>query len=361
MPRLLPVFIAASLLPTLAAAQATRPAEAAGATPAEQVAEAQSYVLRETALLAAAEEGTSLRARIVDGRLAIDFAGPVQSPVRLDLPGGPAQVQWNAARRAGRVLLPIAAADLEAARSGAPIVRYTQLFLRGDGAVSLSSDAEWLDQQTLSVELQQQGEVGLLATPAPVTLRVRINNDVAVSHDAETIVQLRQQHREDFDQHVTPLLRLLGLDDALAAETRSTAQAVFLRDLPVPADVETTVLRLASELKAADFGTRSRAQRELQSLGRPAATVLARADLSDATAEQRARVDALLDRYLIVPDDEAARLRTSRAFLEDVATLDDSTLAKAAREALAHLPPTTRPATAPRPAAAADRSADSVP
>src|SRR5690606_37376496 len=113
-----------------------------------------------------------------------------------------------------------------------------------------------------------------------VRLHISRRNDQDPSKDeyaaveARNFQQLARREPELFEAYVRPMFEELGLGDALEGDLEKVATQVFLAELPVEDSVRQKVEALVAQLDARDFAARDAAQRELEEIGRPAATAL---------------------------------------------------------------------------------------
>lgn len=212
--------------------------------------------------------------------------------------------------------------------------------------LNMSMDRMYLDGTQTSVQVIQL----LAGTPdqPPLALHLSRNRAGAEEPDlnamipADSFVELSRIEPELFEEFVRPMLAELGLAGLFEYTVRDMALQAFLRELPVTADTAGQVDQLLTRLDDADFAQREAAQSELEKLGRPAATALARLrDERELSPEQSTRTHALLVKYeKAQPELIEARLN-DREFLQSVAALqgeaDDAALAELAGQRLAVL------------------------
>ena len=176
-----------------------------------------------------------------------------------------------------------------------------------------------------------------------VTLHVSVLPDAGAvgvqelreTHRAADVATLLSEQRPLVVRHVLPVLRGLGFGGVADEAVRETATLLFARDLPVTDGQRAATLAAVEGFASDAFADRLAAQKALDSLGRPAATVLLTADddwRATLTSEQAARVDTFLEPWRREAD---AALLDDPAFLEAVRQLEggpeDAALREAAR------------------------------
>ncbi len=344
---------------------ATRPAERQASID-ELLAEArefEAFKLRGTEELPAdvtPEEAVMLR--VIDGLLVAEFKLPPQyGNYRLPVAEGRAARMTVRAFRDGDepairfvdIERPLVGDDHELETSETALISgFTALGIDvARSAIQLARHVDSVDGH-LDVTLTQRPPVGDEVLPY-ISLRAGFtpadaegsDDSIDLLIETNSFADLRRDHREAFDRYVLPALDDLGLATALDADTRQTAIQVFLAELPVEEGVEAQVTTLLAQLDSDKFAERAAAQRELETLGQPAATVLARMLTAEAaehfTGEQAARVQAFLATFRTIDAESLARLRGNREFLENVAALTgakDAALRDLVERQLAELP-----------------------
>ncbi len=305
----------------------------------ERLVEAEKFVTNELAE-GVLQEGRPLTVSIVDGTMTLVAPDNAVPRATYNLPGGTAILRVNL--RGFNLRLPTAG-SLAAVEAGTePIVRYINVFSRPDG-YNISSDADFVDA-SVNIDLMRQGGMMNMEGKTTVTLRATRSNFDGTSKMIEVteddLVSLRRKHRDVFDEWALPIFVAIGIDDVLAAEVRATAIAVFLPFIETDEATTQQVLQAITGLDAADFADRSAAGRALSETGITGAAAVSRMLADKAfklTDEQRAALTNFVEKFEVLPPEEAARLAADPTFLSDVQALDgephDNVLVEAARVA----------------------------
>ncbi|MEM1011052.1 MAG: hypothetical protein AAGI46_02385 [Planctomycetota bacterium] len=324
----------------------TRPDEP---TLVEQIGEAQMLVESELATSDDEEPNAlTLQAELLDGFAYVE--PPESSWPVVVLPGGIARYTRLPGPREGafagfQLFLPKAAESEQAVLDGGqPIIEFVRLTVGPDAGdtLHLSSDRE-SPAGMLTVEVIQLSPTVFPDEPGVrfyVTGRLDDGTRVRERHEASSLAALRREHREAFDKFATPLFERLGLAEVLEAELRETAMDVLLTDLPIDGKTKAAVDEAIKGLDADAWPDRQRAADRLATLGPSAIAELARRlQTSNATrsAEAEGQMRRLVDSARVLHPAEAERLRSDRAFLRQVAELDDAKLRTAAESRLSTL------------------------
>lgn len=210
----------------------------------------------------------------------------------------------------------------------------------GSQTVTLIQLPSGLEQEVrLRLHIQKEGGEG--------------EEDLYERVEAESFQELSRREPELFNAFVRPMLLEIGLEAVVGGDVRKVATQLFLPELPVEAGVQEKVAELAAQLDSPEFEVREQAQRELEAMGRPAATALSKlAGEKQLSMEQMSRVENILAPFRVLTDEEARARRDNVEFLREAAALagspEDEALAQLAAARLKELgaesPPATRPA-----------------
>jgi hypothetical protein len=170
--------------------------------------------------------------------------------------------------------------------------------------------------------------------------------------EAESFQELSRREPELFNAFVRPMLSEIGLEGVVGGDLRKVATQLFLAELPVEAGLQEKIEGLLAQLDSAEFEVRETAQRELEAMGRPAATALSKlAGEKQLSMEQMARVENILAPFRVLTDEEAKARRDDVEFLREAAALagnaEDQALAQLAAARLKQLGGEAAPATRP--------------
>ena len=289
---------------------------------------------------------------IVDGRL--DFSVPADAPsgvFTVPIHRGDEIVPARARLRTLPGDLAVAVLELDLWESDEGVLdpvygggpRLRNLAVNGDlrtGRVHLTGYGR-TGQASYGVDVIQIGVGEVPEGEQGVTLHVWVLPDAGATgveelretHRAADVATLLSEQRPLVVRHVLPMLRGLGFAGVADEAVRETATLLFARDLPVTDGQRAATLAAIEGFASDAFADRLAAQKALDAIGRPAATVLLTADddwRATLTDEQAARVDSFLKPWRRETD---AALRDDPAFLDAVRQLEGGPEDAALREA----------------------------
>jgi hypothetical protein len=155
----------------------------------------------------------------------------------------------------------------------------------------------------------------------------------ALNVESRDFYSFTQEHPDQTEQYVRPLLRDLGQESVFAPD-ETIAWQVFSELWKPDAKVIQRVHQLLPSLNSDDYRIRNEALVELLQTGRDGAAVLIHLDRATLSPEQNARIDRALTRYAQLPTKEAARLGSDPRFLLDCLYSDDASLRRSAFDRL---------------------------
>lgn len=144
-----------------------------------------------------------------------------------------------------------------------------------------------------------------------------------VSADAQDMQQLLRTSRPMLEQFARPMFESLGDDARLTLLDPRAIEQVTLPFLEVDAETTARVKTLVARLDADSFVEREEALRELQSMGLPAAAVLAGLDPAGLSPEQSVAVQNVLGRVQPLDAAEADARRNDPAYMLDLLLSDN--------------------------------------
>jgi hypothetical protein len=160
----------------------------------------------------------------------------------------------------------------------------------------------------------------------PITFRVQILQDGRQNNrifSAPTLNTLRHEHPNEFEQYLRPMFRQFHQEQSIFWMDDRIDWQVLADDFQPPADLPARVSTVIAQLNSADFAQRQQAQKELHSLGEPAALFLHAANRRGWTPEQTARIDHFLAEYFTLSDEQAKKLGRDVNFLLDCLANED--------------------------------------
>ena len=161
----------------------------------------------------------------------------------------------------------------------------------------------------------------------PITFRVQIIEGVKPTANlvfsAPTLDILRHEHPNEFEQYLRPMFRQFHQEQSIFWMDDRIDWQVLADDFQPPADLPARVSTVIAQLNSADFAQRQQAQKELHSLGEPAALFLHAANRRVWTPEQTARIDHFLSEYFTLSDEQAKKLGRDVDFLLDCLANED--------------------------------------
>ncbi len=264
--------------------------------------------------------------------------------MRVDIPGigGISSVSIQGLLNANPPQTPIFLqfSNRDVTRPDALIVQ-TQIFAR-PGYMQVARDVETLEtEQSLSL-IQWRINDGEPGEDPGVRLRVRSldkasgENLVNLNLTADTLVELRRRFPRETSTWLQPVFRDLHQEQVFSVDPKLAWQ-VFANDRRIDPALVAKASELVKTLNADDAAVRESAQQSLAALGQDGATALMKMDRAGWTPEQHASVDALLESYRPITDEEAERLRTQASFLIDCLYCDDPAIRTAALGHLQHV------------------------
>jgi len=214
----------------------------------------------------------------------------------------------------------------------------------GAGRLTLARETEDANATSSVQLLQDPPPPDAVPNPDEPPVRLYVSKlksdgspDLQVRHTAQSFRELCLQYPQDINQYVRPILRELKQESAVFAPDAKLAWQVLSEDWKPSQSLIEKVRALVGKLDAGDFKQRSAAMEELKGLGQPAAIVLLKTDRSKLSAEQQGAVDSLLESYVLVSNDQAAKLREDLDFLIDTLSSDDPQLRQLAWQRLEKL------------------------
>jgi hypothetical protein len=168
----------------------------------------------------------------------------------------------------------------------------------------------------------------------PITLRVQVlanfKQEVNLVFSAPTLDILRHEHPNEFEHYLRPMFRQFHQEQTVFWMDNRIDWQALADDFQPPPGLPARISTVIAQLNSADFAQRQQAQKELHSLGEPAALFLHAADRRGWTPEQIARIDHFLAEYFILTDDQAKKMGRDVDFLLDCLANDDPDLRAAA-------------------------------
>lgn len=203
------------------------------------------------------------------------------------------------------------------------------------GQLMLSQSFARLDDQTHNITLiQNTRELAEGETRVSMYVQITAEPPVDLRLGADSIVDLRRKHPAEVAKYVDPIFRTLRQDGLLSRVDPRLAWQVFSDTFAPDEKLKSEVNALLLKLGAEGFADRESASQSLEQLGQSAALALMHADRSALNEEQLGRLDAFLAKFKVVPDADAARMKSDRDFLLDCLFLDDQALRQRALEQL---------------------------
>ena len=204
--------------------------------------------------------------------------------------------------------------------------------------LQVAYDIDYGDDRAQTVTLMQKADP---RASDQVTLRVQTTLETspeaggALQLSAASFIALRGEHPVEFEQYVRPAFRALGQDPIVFGVDERVAWQVLSDTWKPSGDIASKVTAVLGQLNADDYATRAAAEKQLSSLGEPAALYLMSIDRSTLTPEQRARCDKFLAAYRPLPDQEARNFGANVNFLLDCLYSDNAAIRRGALEHLA--------------------------
>jgi hypothetical protein len=160
-----------------------------------------------------------------------------------------------------------------------------------------------------------------------MTLQVRTIREAVPVEDvrvsAGSFAELLRKFPGPAARHLAPFFRQFGQETAIFRIEPEIAWQLF-PDAVEPDERSTSkALELVDRLNAADFRERELAAAELEVMGGPALTALAEIDRASLSAEQNTRIDAILNRYRRLSEEEIAEMLNDPEFLLRCFTYSD--------------------------------------
>jgi len=172
----------------------------------------------------------------------------------------------------------------------------------------------------------------------PITLRVQSLDDfkpqLNVVISAGTLDALRREHPAEFEEYLRPMFREFHQEAAVFAVEDRIAWQVLADAARPPADLPGKVMAVVERLDANDFAQRDQAQKDLESMGEPAALYLRTVDRGKFTPEQSARIATFLREHFPLTDEQTKTMGSDVKFLLDCLASDDRALRAAALDRL---------------------------
>lgn len=165
-------------------------------------------------------------------------------------------------------------------------------------------------------------QVRVVRPSMPATDEVRVQ--------AASFAELLRRYPGEAARHLAPVFRQLGQDAAVFRVDDRVAWQLFPAAVDADQLTASKVTELVTRLDDVEFRQRELATAELEVLGGPAMQILGEMDRTSLTAEQNARVDAILARYAPLDPDEAAELLDDAEFLLRCFTYSDVSPVRAA-------------------------------
>lgn len=155
--------------------------------------------------------------------------------------------------------------------------------------------------------------------------------------EAATFTELRRRYGREVQKYLAPVVRDLGIEQAIFAPPLALAQQVLGIGAEIDANALEELEPLLAKLESTDFRTRHGATQELKKLDAAKVLALSRADRSKWSLDRAAAVDALLAETDLPAQADLANLSREPLFLIDCLYLDDPAVRKAAAAALESL------------------------
>ena len=314
-------------------ATATRPSQDSSQTLAQFVAENERIVgqWRALPLLAARSITDVVRFKEEQGLLVAGWpilnSGPVTGRFSLtDLPGTARLMCSAPLKQTGQLFPMFEYYDLTQSDG---MCRHLQV-LSSQTRLMLVQDSESVNSYK-SVSLIESVDQ---TDQTPVMLRVQTLEDfkpeLNLAISAATLDELRREHAGEFEQYLRPMFREFHQEQAVFAVEDRIAWQVLGGDWTPTNDLPGRVMDVVARLNSSDFGQRQSAERELHSLGEPAALYLRKMDRGKLTPEQSARIETFLAGYFPLTNEQAKKLGKDVNFLLDCLANDDRALRMAA-------------------------------
>jgi hypothetical protein len=288
-------------------------------------------------IAAPASAAELLSARLMNGFLLVELRqAPEQSPILVPFKDRPDAVARITIARPPRAIPEAESPPTQrfmliynspgAADSDIAITRIDLFVGAPHGQLNMSMDRVWLDDRRVNVQLIQLPS-GLEDQQRLAIHVSQFKSDddegIYASIQADNFVELARDEPEIYAEFVVPMLAELGLAGVLDSDLRDVALQAFLQELPVDDATQRRVRELVARLDSAEFADREAAQKQIQELGRPGATALAKiAAQGELTPEQVSRVRDLLSPYAKLTDEEIEARLKSPDFLRAAAALD---------------------------------------
>ena len=225
------------------------------------------------------------------------------------------------------------------------VLLHTQIFVLPNH-IQVARDSE-LPGEDRSVSLIQQirpdrGQVTPEGREPAVKLYVKYINNVSgdttvdLRLAAENVEELIAKFPRETGEYLRPIFRELGQDRMFAVKP-GVAWQVLGKDWTPPPETAAAVEAILPRLNAGSAKDREAAEQELRKLGPPAAVVLMRENRRRFSAEQNARIDAVLAPFRTLSDADVQRDYEGTEFLIDCLLSDDRQVRELALARLRHV------------------------
>jgi hypothetical protein len=148
--------------------------------------------------------------------------------------------------------------------------------------------------------------------------------------------ELRQNHPEEVEQWLRPMLHVLQQDPVFAPDIKLAWQ-VLKSDWQVSPATKKAALALLPALDSDEPAIRNTASKALASLGWEGATFIAGLDRTGLSLEQNIRLDVVLSTFERMPRDQVGQLEDNPQFLLDCQYCDDAIVRRLASRRLSRL------------------------
>lgn len=204
--------------------------------------------------------------------------------------------------------------------------------------LTVARDTDFGNEALLTVQMIQSGQY-LAEGEDMVHFRVngtreKEGREINLHLTAPSIVELVRRYPTETAQYLEPIFSDFGQADVLFRVNPQTAWQVLGTAVDADPQMKKKVITLLKQLDADEPDQRAAAAAELKKIGQPAALVLMRQDRSGLSEEQKMQIDAFLEPYRPLKDEEAAKMRKDPRFLLLALAADDVELRKLALEQL---------------------------
>jgi hypothetical protein len=257
--------------------------------------------------------------KLADGRQQVQLEG-IEGYTRAEI--------GRRMRRSGS-LLPFF--DMVHTGAGADGSGTTQTTIYAQGSVVRIERTVQLGDRQTTLRLRQDGPSRTARPAEPrgdrVTLQIRSTRGEAALEDlrvsAESFAELLRKFPGPAARHLLPMFHQFQQDAAVFRIEPEIAWQLFPDAIEADEASASKVLELVDRLDAPKFDDRELATIELEVMGGPAVAALAETERLSLSAEQNTRIDAILNRYRRLSEDQVRELLNEPEFLLRCFTYSD--------------------------------------